>query len=103
MAGQLLSIFRLLGKAEMDKQRNLADWVLDYLCTDLCKSRQGLCSLRCRIRHIRDQVHHCGFRYERVSWILDAADQINLLAAGNRVGPLSRKRRAECTLCGVYW
>lgn len=34
VAGQLLSIFRLLGKAEKDKQGKLADWVLDCLCSD---------------------------------------------------------------------
>ena len=102
VAGQLLSIFCLLGKAEKDKQRDFADEVLDCLCSNLRKPGQGLCSLRCWFGHIRDQVHHCGLCYERVPRLLDAVDQVNLLATSNCIRPLGGKRRSECTLRGMY-
>ena len=103
VAGQLLSIFCLLGKAEKDKQRNFADKCLDCLCSIFRKPCQGLCSLRCWFGNIRDQVHHCGLCYERVPRLLDAVDQVNLLAISNCVRPFGRKRGSERTLRGMYW
>ena len=102
VAGQLLSIFHLLGKTEKDKQRNFADKGPDCLCSDLRKPGQGLCSLRCWFGYIRDQVHHCGLCYERVPRLLDAVDQVNLLATSNCIRPFGRKRGPECTLRRLY-
>ena len=79
------------------------DSVLDHLRLDICKPRQRLCSLRCWIGDIGDQVHHCRICDERLSWLLDVTHQIDLSTAGHRLWPIRRERRPKCSLRRVHW
>lgn len=75
----------------------------DTFCLDIRQLSQVLCPLRCRFRHIRDKVHHCRFRHERVPRVLDAFDQIHLSAPCHCVWIICWERRSKCPLRCMYW
>ena len=74
----------------------------DTLRLDIGQFSQILCSLRCRLRYIRNKMHHSWFCHERLLRVLDAFDQIYLPAACHRVRIICWERRSKCTLRCMY-
>ena len=75
----------------------------DNLRIDLRKSCEGLRSVRGRLRNIRNQMHHCWIRHERLSRILDLAYQIDLPATSDRLWPFCWQGGSQCPLCCLHW
>lgn len=106
VADQLCCLLLLRGKSPCPPLRRRksaqAENVVGPIC--LCRSdpSQVFCSICCRIRHFRDQVHYCWVCHEGLSWRLDTPHQINRITTGYCLWSLGRKGGPERAFCCVY-
>lgn len=60
-----------------------------FILIHSCETSQIIRALCRRIRHLRDKMHHCGVRHERLFGWVDAIDQVNRPPVGYRFGSVS--------------
>lgn len=81
----VLYIFYAVFRAPLHHSRKTAKTLTGFILIYSCKTSQIIRTLRRGLRYLRDKMHYCGVRYERLFGWVDAIDQINCPPVGHRV------------------